>query len=100
MKTESKADTVLNGEVTKTTDWKAELNWVGKKGLIIFDDIGYGKIQDDLRRQGFSVFGGCELGDKLETDREFAQQIFKKYKIKTLPTFNFSNISDCINVLS
>jgi phosphoribosylamine--glycine ligase len=85
--------------VTKTPDWKAELNWVGKKGLIIFDDIGYGKIQDDLRRQGFSVFGGCELGDKLETDRQFAQQVFKKHKIKTLPTYNFSNISDCIKYI-
>lgn len=94
-------DRKLNFEnmVSKTSDWKAELGWVGKKGLIIFDDIGYGEIQDDLRNQGFSVFGGCELGDKLEIDRQFAQQIFEKYKIKSLPTFNFSNISDCINYM-
>ena len=38
-------------------DWEKELNWVGKKGLIVFDDVGMGKIQDRLRRDGYSVFG-------------------------------------------
>lgn len=35
----------LNGFVPKSTDWEAELDWVGKAGLIVFDDVGYGEIQ-------------------------------------------------------
>ncbi|MDD1750710.1 MAG: hypothetical protein LUO89_12660, partial [Methanothrix sp.] len=85
--------------VGKTYSWRKELNWVGKEGLIVFDDIGYGKIQDQLRKIGYSVFGGCELGDRLETDRQHAKEIFRKYKIKTLPTINFNNISDCTDFI-
>ena len=43
--------------VEQTFNWKKELHWVGKDGLIIFDDIGYGEIQEKLREQGYSVFG-------------------------------------------
>ena len=43
--------------VEKTEDWMRELPWVGKDGLIVFDDVGYGKIQDDLRKDGYTVFG-------------------------------------------
>ena len=45
--------------VEKTNDWEKELKWVGKDGLIVFDDVGWGKIQDDLRKKGYKVFGGC-----------------------------------------
>jgi phosphoribosylamine--glycine ligase len=78
--------------VDKTHDWEQELHWVGKDGLIIFDDVGYGKTQDELRSQGYTVFGGCELGDKLENDRQHAQEIFAEYGIKTVPIKNFKNI--------
>ena len=52
---------------------------MGKKGLIVFDDVGYGKTQDYLRRDGYTVFGGCEAGDRLEKDREFGQKLFASY---------------------
>ena len=35
-------------------DWKKELDWVGKDGLIVFDDMGMGKTQDRLRSEGYS----------------------------------------------
>jgi len=57
------------------SDWKKELSWVGEKGLIVFDYTGMGKTQDNLRKQGFSVFGGCELGDRLENNRQYGQKI-------------------------
>lgn len=82
--------------VDKSDEWKNDLTWVGEEGLIIFDDIGYGKIQDELRKDGFAVFGGCEIGDRLETDREFGQQILKEYGVDVLETLNFSNVDDCI----
>ncbi|MDD4663930.1 MAG: hypothetical protein PHD83_04605 [Caldisericia bacterium] len=86
--------------VSQTTNWKRELEWVGKDGLIVFDDIGYGKIQDSLRNQGYSVFGGSELGDKLEEDRQWAQEILNEFGLKTLPTFNFKNIEAVINFVN
>lgn len=84
----------LDNIVEKTKNWKKELPWVGKDGLIVFDDVGYGKIQDKLRKQGYSVFGGCELGDKLETSREYGQEIFAEYGMKTVLLKDFDTIED------
>jgi len=92
-----KLDNVFDGIVEKTTDWRNELDWVGKEGLIIFDDNGYGKIQEDLREAGYSVFGGCEIADKLEYDREYTQKIFNKYGIRTNQVKSFKNLYDAID---
>ena len=48
--------------VSKSLNWKADLDWVGKDGLIVFDDVGYGRTQDKLRKEGYIVFGGSEMG--------------------------------------
>lgn len=67
----------LNGIVRKTNNWRKELVWVGKDGLIIFDDVGYGETQDKLRKDGFLVVGGSGDGDRLELDRIYGQKILK-----------------------
>jgi len=67
----------LDGLVLKTSDWKKEIDWVGKNGLIIFDDVGFGTIQDNLRKNGYSVIGNSEDGDRLELDRTYAQEILE-----------------------
>ncbi len=85
--------------VTKTTNWRGELKWVGKDGLIVFDDTGWGKIQDNLRAKGYKVFGGCELGDKLEQDREFGQKIFKECGLKTVLLRDFKNMEDAVHFI-
>ncbi|MDD4409825.1 MAG: hypothetical protein PHW52_04205 [Candidatus Pacebacteria bacterium] len=82
--------------IEKTLDWRKEIDWVTKDGLIIFDDIGYGKEQDDLRRSGYNVFGGCEDGDRLELDREHAQKVFAGCGMSTTETLNFDNLEDAI----
>ncbi|MDP1620185.1 MAG: hypothetical protein Q8M12_04275, partial [bacterium] len=38
-----------DGMLEKIADWKAELDWVGRDGLIVFDCVGFGQVQDDLR---------------------------------------------------
>jgi len=68
----------FDGMVEKTTNWENDLGWVGKDGLIIFDDVGYGNIQDKLRNKGYLVIGGSFDGDQLELDREYAQSVFRK----------------------
>lgn len=85
--------------VQKTSNWRRELKWVGKDGLIVFDYIGYGEIQDKLREKGYSVFGGSKIGDLLEDNRQWSQNIFKKYGLKTLPTINFANIEKALSFL-
>lgn len=82
--------------IVKTYSWEKELPWVGKNGLIIFDDVGYGEIQDDLRKKGYTVFGGSKIGDKLEQDRVFGQKMFRKYGLKTVPLKNFDTIKQAI----
>lgn len=82
------------GFVQKIDDWRGELDWVGKTGLIVFDDVGFGAIQDQLRRDGFRVFGGSAGGDRLELDREFAQRKFADLGLEVLPTFKFEHPAD------
>ncbi|MBP9842510.1 MAG: hypothetical protein KBC62_00740 [Candidatus Pacebacteria bacterium] len=89
----------LNGIVTKVPDWKKELRWVGKEGLIVFDDVGFGGEQDKLRKRGYTVFGGTKDGDRLELDRGYAQRILHGHKIKILPSFNFKDIDQAIAFL-
>lgn len=85
--------------VDKTDNWKQELEWVDKDGLIIFDNVGYGKIQDSLRKKGFNVFGGSEFGDKLENQREFCNEIFEKYGMKTRILKDFKKIEEAIDYI-
>ena len=79
------------GFVTKIDDWRSELGWVGKAGLIVFDDVGYGGIQDNLRGEGYRVFGGSEGGDRLELDRVFAQNTLGALGLEVLPTYRFGS---------
>jgi phosphoribosylamine---glycine ligase len=82
--------------VVKTDDWENELDWVGKDGLIVFDDVGYGKRQDELRAEGYRVVGGSELGDRLEEDRQFGQKVFLDHGIRNVPSFNFDTAEEAL----
>lgn len=67
----------FEGIVTKSNDWRNDLTWVGKDGLIVFDDVGYGDEQDALRSEGYLVVGGSAEGDRLELDREYGQRVMR-----------------------
>lgn len=88
---DKKLKSIFDYIVPKVTDWKKELAWV-KKGLIVFDDCGFGKIQESLRKKGYNVFGGNMLADKIEYDREFTNAIFNRFNIQTFETKTFRNI--------
>ena len=93
---ESRRD-CFGGMVEKIDDWKKELIWVGKNGLIVFDDVGYGKVQDDLRKEGYNVVGGSEGGDNLELDRDYGHKIFSTCGIGIVPTKSFDDIDEAIS---
>jgi len=71
----------FDGMVEKTTNWKKKLGWVGKDGLIVFDDVGYGMEQKKLREKGYLAVGGGFDGDKLELNRVYGQEILKLYGV-------------------
>lgn len=85
-----------DGLVDKVSDWRAELDWVGKDGMIVFDDVGYGKEQDMLRQAGYRVVGGSEMGDRLENDRKYGQRVLQEYGVETLPSHNFSTAAEAL----
>jgi len=95
---ESRRDCFEN-MVEKTDDWKKELPWVGKDGLIVFDDVGYGKIQDDLRKEGYQVVGGSEGGDKLEKDRAFGQRVLGSFGVEIEDTKNFNGVNSALKYI-
>ena len=72
------ASGTMLGLVPRSADWRADLEWVrevGNDGVIIFEAVGFGELQDELRADGFNVVGGSALGDRLESDRSYAQEL-------------------------
>jgi phosphoribosylamine--glycine ligase len=68
------AHDIFRGMLTFTDDWERDLAWA-RDGILIFEGIGWGETQDRLRKEGFHVIGGSALGDRLEMDREFGQEV-------------------------
>ncbi len=79
---------VLDNVVEKVSDWESEKSWAD---IILFDFVGFGFRQNELRQQGFKVIGGSYLGDQLELDRNFALQYFAKMNVKIPQTEEFNS---------
>lgn len=84
---------VCDGFVEKEDEWNSHIDWAD---VIVFDDVGFGKVADKLRKQGKLVVGGSEYTDNLESDREFGQQEMKMTKINTLPHWDFTDFGEAI----
>src|SRR5215213_7965090 len=65
---------VSDGFVDKVDKWEESVDWAD---VIIFDDIGFGAVAEKLRRDGKAVVGGTPLSDRLELDRDWAQEELK-----------------------
>lgn len=89
----------FEGIIPKTKDWEKELDWVGKDGLIVFDDVGYGEKQDALRAKGYLVVGGSKGGDKLEKERDYCQKIFSVCGINPIETYDFKSAESALEFL-
>ena len=87
---------IYDGFIDKVDRWEDFKNWAD---VIIFDDSGFGKIADSLRREGKLVVGPTEYSDKLEEDREFGQSEMKRVGMLTLPHWNFFDYEEAIDFL-
>ena len=93
---------ILNGMVAKTDDWRSELQWVkaaDSEGIILFENVACGGLQDRLRRDGFNVIGGSAFGDRLEIDRAYAQGLLAEVGLSTAATRRFSSRQDGLRFL-
>jgi phosphoribosylamine--glycine ligase len=94
---EPEAADILAGMVPRVEDWRACLEWIraaGSEGIVLFETATRGAIQDDLRRAGFSVVGGSALGDRLERERGFGQEILRRCGLPTIPSWSFRDAGE------
>lgn len=91
----SKADKeVADGFVPKVDEWEPEVAWAD---VIIFDDVlGQGTVAQKLRAQGKKVVGGTPYTDRLEDDRSFGQEEFKRHDVPIIPYQEFTSFDDAI----
>jgi phosphoribosylamine--glycine ligase len=85
---------VCDGFVDKCDDWKEHSDWAD---TIIFDDVGFGSVADELRKKGKAVIGGSAYTDKLEDDRRFGQDELASAGVNVLPHWDFSDFDSAID---
>lgn len=87
---------VYDGFIDKVDNWEEHIEWAD---VICFDDIGFGKIADGLRKKGKLVFGGSEYTDKLEDDRNFGQTEMKEAGMLILPHWDFFDLNSALDFI-
>lgn len=71
-------------------------DFIGKGYIWIIDGCGHGRLQDILREKGEAVFGGSEIADKLENDRQANQTWFKEAGFQQPFSQNFTSIEEAM----
>ncbi|MEO8192676.1 MAG: phosphoribosylglycinamide synthetase C domain-containing protein [Gemmatimonadales bacterium] len=93
---------VMQDMLDFSADWRDELDWIraaGGNGIIVFETASAGDTQDELRRDGFNVIGGNALGDRLESDRAYAQGVLRGVGLQTAASRAFQNFDEAIDFL-
>jgi phosphoribosylamine--glycine ligase len=87
---------ILDGLVEKVSSLEAGLAWVGRDGLVLVDDVGFGMLQDRLRADGYAVVGGSAGGDLLENDRLLCQRVLEEHGLNAVPIHYFNHRNEAI----
>jgi phosphoribosylamine--glycine ligase len=94
---------VMAGMLERVDDWREQLGWIrkaGRDGLIVFETVGHGPLQDELRSDGFQVVGGSAFGDRLEGDRAFGQEVLGRFGLRTARTWTFRDHAAAIDFVA
>ena len=91
---------VYAGLLQRVPDWSAELGWLRAAGsgesLVLFESATQGPLQDALRAEGFRVVGGSTLGDRLEADRSFGQEVLRAAGLPVARCTRFASYAEGI----
>jgi len=85
------AEDVGKGLIERINEWPSEIDWAD---LIVFDDTHNSKEAEWLRSLGKPVIGGTEYTDRLENDRGFGQEEFKKSYFDIIPSYTFKTFDE------
>lgn len=97
------AHDILEGLIERIDDWRDHLEWIreaGPDGVIVFETVHHGQLQDDLRAAGYQVIGGTAFGDRLETDRAYGQQVMRDAGLEVLPSWSFSDAASACSFIT
>jgi len=86
-----------DGVLTKVGGhWKNHVDWAD---VVVFDDTGFGKDADALRKAGKAVVGGSVYTDRLEEDREFGQAEMKRLGMLSSPSWDFNDYDKALQFI-
>lgn len=71
-----------------------------KDTILLFDMAGMGRLANQLRNEGYKVYGGSTIADKLELDREWAIKLAKLAGIKVPKYESFDSFNKARKFLS
>lgn len=90
----------FGGIIEPVADWRAELDWVGRDGIVMFERVGHGALQDRLRAEGYRVVGGSAYGDRLENDRAFGQSVLREMGLPVAASTAFDGPAQALEWLA
>jgi phosphoribosylamine---glycine ligase len=93
---DDKYKSVGDGLIDKVDDYFSSLKWAD---FILIDDGGFGKLSQELRAEGYTVWGGTEKSDEWESNRSEGQSLFKKYGLTVLPHMEFHDADQAIEFI-
>lgn len=95
------AQGTMAGLVPRARSIEEGLDWVrsDERGMVLFEAVGFGELQDQLRYDGTRVIGGSALGDRLENDRAYAFEVLSAEGLKIAPVCEFQSLTDALGDL-
>lgn len=83
-----------DGLVEKVSDWEPWMRWADL--IFVTDNTKFIHRLDSYRKYGYPIFGPSVEAARLELERQFGQDAFKKYGIKIMPSQTFTNYDQAI----